>query len=353
MTSNTIHKWAVSNTKFLPLEESNHTFSLPDLATQIQSFISTPAPKHQPKETLFIVSFGFWDIYDFARLDYAMSLNVTDTSINFLFEQLDILYNHFTKNLLPSEPLSDKSTNTTQRNSKGAQFRVIMPRLFDPTLLPGWLSHRPTPSAPSSVAEQHKNAVYLTDRWNQQFENKMGSWINEVPSTSQPEKKEEQEEPRADVRENEDSFIQVDHSRDPAQQNAEKTQDSSEGNDEDGMVQKDIFYFDIPRLLLDLILEHQLEDEGLSDASGLGTGESPFESVYLPCVREAEEDDTDGFVDLNGLLVCKEPEEYLWWDAWSVGGVVKKVIGGQVATLVSEGKSLRAAWKSLHDNIGH
>jgi hypothetical protein len=109
-------------------------------------------------------------------------------------------------------------------------------------------------------------------------------------------------------------------------------------------IAKDVFYYDLPKLLLDIIVEHQLEDEGLSDATGLGNGESPFESVYQPCMREAGGEDTDGLVDLSGMLVCKEPEEYLFWDSFNMGAVVKGMIGAEVAEMVRENKTLRSSW---------
>lgn len=110
------------------------------------------------------------------------------------------------------------------------------------------------------------------------------------------------------------------------------------------IMQKDVFYFDLPKLLLDVIVENQLEDEGLPDASGLGTGEGLFESVYVPCVREAGGDDTDGLVDLAGMLVCNAPEEYLFWDPFNLGAVIKSWIGKDVGEMVRENKTLRHQW---------
>ena len=107
-------------------------------------------------------------------------------------------------------------------------------------------------------------------------------------------------------------------------------------------VEKDVFYYDLPTYLLNIIVERQLEDEGLSDAEGLGTGMCPFDSVYIPCVREVEEGyDTAGFVESNGLLVCKEPDDYLFWDAFRLGGVANEMIGREVAAMIKDGNSMR------------
>jgi hypothetical protein len=241
-------------------------------------------------------------------------------------------------NLYPlEEPGVLDSTESTTNNTNTSSFRVIIPKLFDPTLLPGWLTLRPAPPAPSSIAEQQKNAVYLTERWNNLVENQVTAWVLTTPKPSTF----EQGSSHDDVRKS---------ASPPASTADEASTDDQEP--QSSAVEKDVFYFDLPKLLLDIIVEHQLEDESLSDASGLGTGESPFESVYQPCVREAEEDDTDGLVDLSGMLVCKEPEEYLFWDWFNLGSVVKGMIGKGVGEMVKENKSLRQQWKGTKNGIG-
>ena len=45
-------------------------------------------------------------------------------------------------------------------------------------------------------------------------------------------------------------------------------------------------------------------------------------------------------MDLNGQLVCKEPEEYLFWDSFNLGSVANEGIGKQVAAMVQGGHSL-------------
>ncbi|KAK0104014.1 hypothetical protein ONS96_005119 [Cadophora gregata f. sp. sojae] len=367
--SNKIHAWAVENTRYLPREDTNYT--LPDLSAQVQAYLSLPAPKEAPKETIFVLSFGFWDIYDFARLDYAMAMNVTDRSIDEIFTQLDILYNHFDTTLYPAE------INAISR----PKFRIIIPRLFDPTLTPGWTSHRPAPLSPSSVAEQQKNAVYLTERWNQMVENNMGSWMNslsdfefqaestedEVPIPLEPSEpfqppnvpSQSEEQSRTDIRQartlykpgpnpnpNPNSKTESFASRQKAAPLAISIPTTTTL-----LPQKDIFYYDAPKFLLDIIVEHALEDAGLVDASGLGEGESSFISVSLPCVREVQDgENSDGMVDMNGMLVCKEQDLYLWWDAFTLGGVANEEIGREIAERVRMGRGLRLAWENSGTN---
>jgi hypothetical protein len=310
MTSNNIHIASLANSQNSLEPYGTPITLLPDLTTQIQSFMALPPSTSPEKETLFIISLGFWDIYNFASLDYTLAQNTTDTSINELFSQLGILYSHHVASL-PSTPTQPTdNTNITSAPT----FQIIIPKVLDPSLLPGWLSHRPFPLKPSSIAEQQKNAAYLTARWNQGVENRLGMWM-----------------------------------KSPSEKAASKPNDVHRVNgtetsqNEQEEILKDVFYYDLPGYLLDTIIEHQLEDEGLSDASGLGTGESPFESVYRPCVCEPQEDeDVDGLLELgNGMIICGEPEEYLWWDAFGIGGKAKEFVGKEIAGMVEEGRSER------------
>ncbi|KAH6712800.1 hypothetical protein BKA61DRAFT_675056 [Leptodontidium sp. MPI-SDFR-AT-0119] len=368
-TSNTIHAWAVENTRFLPHEDTDYT--LPDLSTQIQAYLSLPPPIQAPKETIFVLSFGFWDIYDFARLDFAMAMNVTDRSIDEIFTQLDILYNHFDTNLYPAE------VNATTR----PKFKVIIPRLFDPTLTPGWKTHRPPPLSPSSVAEQQKNAVYLTERWNQMMENTMGSWINslsdpEFNSTPEPAPEEEviplqpsepfqppnvninipsspsEDQPRTDVRHTPRTPPSLPNPNpNPNSKTALfRTRLSAAPLSTTLLPQKDIFYHPLPTYVLSAILTHALQSAGIIDGSGLGSDTSSttssFLSVNLPCVREVQEgEDVDGMVDVNGMLVCREQGLFLWWDAFRLGGVANGVLGREVGERVRMGRGVRLEWE--------
>ena len=316
----------MSKSKYTVALEVAELSLLPDLGAQIESYISLPPPKQRPTETIFVLSFGFWDIYDLSRLDYPIGQNGTDNLVKEIFKQLDILYNHFaTKLYSPGSLTTPDSANSTDNTNtlSTPSFRIILPRLFDPTLVPGWLILRPAPPAPSSVAEQQKNAVYLTERWNQLVENQVAQWVATMP------------EPLPGTFEQDSSHEDIRNSAEPS---------ISHPAEQFPPIQKDVFYYDLPKLVLDVIVEHQLEDEGLSDAAGLGKGESPFQSVYQPCVREPGGGDTDGLVDLSGMLVCKEPEEYLFWDSFNLGAIIKGMIGKEVGGMVRENKTLRHQW---------
>ena len=261
--------------------------TLHDLSAQIQSFLALPSSKVNPGETIFVVSFGFWEVYHFASLEYENSVAAIDDSMDEFFRQLDILYYHSQHGLEHS-----------------SSFRVVLPKLFDPTLLPGWLSQRPVPLSPHTISEQQKNAIYLTNRWNVGIENRIGEWIN-TPQIVITNTSLEQEQPEA--------------------------------------FNKDVLYYDLPTFLLGQIVEQSLQDSGLHDASGLGKGSTPFRDVYLPCITDLEEGliNTPDFVEVDGRLVCKEPRGYLWWDDWRLGPTANEAIGESVAGMLIDQDVIR------------
>ena len=305
MISNAIYVSSLATSPTPPLETLSNEL-LPDLAAQIQQYIALPPPSSRPKETLFLISFGVWDIYNFAGLDYALGQNVTDETVHELFSQVNILYSHYSQNL--TAPIIEEASNSSSKEPHIPPFRVIIPKLFEPTLLPGWLTQRPVPLSPSSVAEHQKNAVHLASRWNTLVEDTIKGWIKEPPLPPTE---------AANVTMEEVPTIST--------------------------IERDVFYYDVAQYLLDIIVEHQLEDEGLSDASGLGKGDSSFESVYEPCVRDVD-GEYEGRVDVNGMIVCKEPGEHLFWDSFNLGSVAKEGVGREVGKMVKAGMTMKQIW---------
>ena len=272
---------------------------LPDLAAQIETFISSKSSATS-EETIFAISVGFWDIYHLASLDYELAQNLSDTAVGHLITQIDLLYTHFTDNLY----------NHPRNNSSSIpSFQLIIPKLFDPTLVPGWLSQRSIPPSPSSVAEQQKQAIYLTKRWNSLLENALGSWVSAEANATHPE-------------------------------SANDT--DLETTDSLPLPRKDIFAYDLPQYVLDLIIEQQLEAAGQSDAAGLGRGSSPFISVAEPCLREGWA--VKGKVMADGVwnTVCADPKAYLFWDGFNLGWTANEGIGRSVAEMVREGRRVGA-----------
>ncbi|KAJ8062685.1 hypothetical protein OCU04_009207 [Sclerotinia nivalis] len=360
---------------------------LPDFEAQIKSFIALPLPKKKLKETIFVLSFGTWDVWHYASLDYSKAREAQNKAVEEMFTQLDTLYAHH-RETLEATHVIEKPHNKSHVVPK-PQFRVVIPKLFDPTMLPGWLSQRPVPLKPSSVAEHQKNAISLLRDWDNKMENSIKPWFastpeattstewmepvpqGEVSGEAVPEvfdKDEQGEIGEGDGQGGEGKQGEPSGQNDSqSQPKREKSGEEAENQTEIPPPQKDIYYYDLQQLLLEIILEHQLEDEGLSDASGLGTKESPYISVYDPCVQEGEGDGNNekrrkskktekkgggklqenrrgNLPDINGLLICEAPDEYLFWDDFCMGAKAKEMVGKEIAGMVREGSTLRAAW---------
>jgi len=342
MVSNNIHVASLLNSPNNLEPNSTPITLLPDLKTQISSFIALPPPETPAKETLFIISFGYWDIYNFASLDYALAKSTTDESINELFAQLDILYAHYNSSLV--------SSSTTPTNTSAHTFQIIIPKVLDPSVSPGWLSQRPSPVKPSSVAEQQKNAAYLTERWNQGVENKLGPWMRS------PDEIEAAEATKTTAKEAAIAAAIAKSKPKPKASTTtlplQSTPTSTSNKTVKAELLKDVFYYDLSAHLLDTMIEHHMESEGLTDASGLGAGDNPYETVERPCVYQADDDeDIYGLGELgNGMAVCAEPDMWLWWDAWGIGSRAQKMVGKEVAVLVGSGGSERVRLAKVASN---
>lgn len=272
----------------------------PDLASQVQGFL-TSKPEPPLGKTLFAISIGFWDIYHLAGLDYELAQNMTDAAVDELVAQVHILYMHYTADL---NALSASQNETTK--SELPPFQLVITRVFDPTLVPGWLTQRSLPSSPSTFAEQQKQAVYLTERWNSRVENALGMWVKGEEAGDGAENSTEIEANRVGTNEGETA-----------------------------LPRKYVFHYDLPKYVLDIMVEYQLEDAGQRDASGLGSGKSPFVSVSEPCLgyglldQKVERDEVHD-------AVCTDPGGYLFWDDFNLGVAANEDIGKQIAKVVRE-----------------
>jgi hypothetical protein len=298
---------AVTSKQLYASSPLNITLSpLPDLAAQIQEFLSSEA-RSTEDNTLFALSFGFWDVYHLASLDYELAQNMTADAVGQLVYQINILYSHYT------EDFYNRTANENATTSDPPPFRLVIPRLFDPTLVPGWLSQHAILPSPSNVAEQQKQAVYLAERWNSRLENALGSWVADG----------------ADAEGDDPNELGA---SEPA---ANETVISSQWE----LPRKDIFYYDLPQYLLDIMVEHQLEHARQSDAAGLGKGQSPFISVSEPCLKKGSAGQ-EGAGDGVRNTVCAEPQVYLFWDEFNLGGAANEGIGKKVAGMIKEGSRI-------------
>lgn len=191
---------------------------VPDLSKQITQFLSMKKPTHSPAETLWVFSFGMWDIWSLATEPADVSKSIIDSTMSHLFGEVERLYASAMDNssIAWSESKTFSSTNTStasagismatpapdtwikerdpaeeeaskKEEDKAAgmeppmdetkHFRILVPKLFDPSLTPGWKSARPNVPAVHSKAEQMRNAAMLTETWNDRLWSSMAEWI--------------------------------------------------------------------------------------------------------------------------------------------------------------------------------
>jgi len=121
---------------------------LPDLKAQIEQWVSHEEKKGKIvddgslEETVFTISFGFWDIWQYATLEVKAAQDAISCSIYEMFQQLDII--------------ADRSLTAP---------RIVIPTLWDITFSPRYMSLSQNQTGLHFGEEQHK-MIYLVKYWN-------------------------------------------------------------------------------------------------------------------------------------------------------------------------------------------
>ncbi|KAK5997332.1 hypothetical protein PT974_02687 [Cladobotryum mycophilum] len=292
----------------------------PDLEAQIQQFLSMPPPQKAPRETLWVFTFGTWDIWNLASLSRPTGESIIDASVNILFEQIELLYR---KSLNPksiaysdfwsSVSNDDVDTLTHPDDTKGLDarklesFRVVIPEILDITLAPGW-QKRPLPSMPYTRGVELRNAAHLTERWNTKASDLLEDWRRK--KNAKPDKIEEE---GIDV---------VNNGSSPgALRRDQQKQDVDD---------KRIVYAPYPiRVglhatfagnIISTMTEEELQRSSLKD--GRGRGSLPlsdpmrFRDVWTPCVTGSGRRS----VEMNHTSMgCEAPGDHLFYDDFTLG----------------------------------
>jgi hypothetical protein len=172
-------------------------YEVPDLSNQVKSFLLMPVPKRRSRKTLWIFSFGTWEVWNIAAMPRSILEDLIISMARLILEQAGFL---FGKSLDPNSiPYSGLWINITEPQTgepiaTGAMeeihgltvgsFHLLIPTILDISLTPGWQG-RSKPPAPNSVAEQTRNAGDLTKLWNQEVGSMIADWnerITEKPS---------------------------------------------------------------------------------------------------------------------------------------------------------------------------
>lgn len=106
------------------------------------------AIRHRQNNTIFVVSFGVWDIWDLVGQDYDKATASADRSIEVLMGQLDVLSEGWATN----------------------DFKVVLTLTPDVTFLPAFKS------AAKGHPNQYKDAVKIAQYWNDRLRAAAEQW---------------------------------------------------------------------------------------------------------------------------------------------------------------------------------
>jgi hypothetical protein len=376
-----------------------------DLGGQVDAFLALPSPKKHPRETLWVFSFGMWDVWSMAAFPRQDALLMIDTLAAGIFSNIERLYQAsldprsiaYSENSvkLPATRQIRNSTNAAQASRK--HFRILLPSLLDPSLTPAWQLDRPDLPSVHSKSEQMRNAAALTHKWNMATRNYMDTWVRTSRS-----------EPICDVECLDDDLtknggiasipnisaskkrsVNWSKSNLPVQKSERSVADESKI-----YPQRDAVLYDLPQYLLDVIIDRQFREAGISDQEGFGymPSKQTFLDVAIPCVHDPSlldpeedystvEDDFNsdydqtlsksrgdvengpqtmdvelmGNADLESRrertkdrpAVCIDPDEHLFYTGSTLGQRAIREIGRQAAAMVQNNDTLRAFWDGI------
>lgn len=147
---------AVVDNQELDLVDRLSKTHVPDFKTQLKQWLDAESPtleglseeqiRFRQEHTIFVISFGIWDIWDLVTKDegYNDAVGSVRRRIKTLLEQMDEL----------SERWGSSDLN------------VILTQAVDVTFLPGF----------KDQGDQYKNAVNLIGEWNRALRDAAGKW---------------------------------------------------------------------------------------------------------------------------------------------------------------------------------
>ncbi|KAF4981791.1 hypothetical protein FZEAL_2464 [Fusarium zealandicum] len=329
---------------------------VPDLAAQVQEFLKMPPPNTAPRETLWIFTFGTWEIWNLAALPREEAEDLIVSMISFIFDQAELLYRN---SLDPtSVAFSDFWATATASQVKeltkpGAldnvderrfeSFRVLIPTLFDISLTPGWRG-RSKPPFPNSLAEQNRNAAELTTYWNREVTYAIAEWkqkATEKPAGFEAEDAEETGKNKRDAVEDaegaggdEGDEGDVETSQESRlrkylpfslfeSKNTSGTKEPEEPKEHVIMAPYPLrngWQLNPARAILNAMTEEEMQRSEVTDSKGRGTlpinDSMRFLDVWTPCVKVKTKDLA---VDKEEITEeCQIPDDHLFYDSFTV-----------------------------------
>ncbi|KAK7920963.1 hypothetical protein PG985_008985 [Apiospora marii] len=282
---------------------------LSDLQQQVDTFLADEPAAHPTQDTLWVFDFGFWDVWRLSAFPQDISFQLVEVLATLIFQEIDLLY------------------QASRPENHGRPFRVLIPRLFDVSLAPGFETARFQPPPPHTQADELRNAAYLTKHWDNWMDVMTERWLGlntptvEVASTG----------------------ASLDD------------EDDGEGRDPNMLrgigSRREVINPNVSKYLLERIADRQLKNSGLEDSKGMGkmpAGQA-FGHVEEACLQPnttAVEAAAPGALE---MVACAEVDEYLFWDDFTVNPRAIRTIGKHAKDLVEQHVEIGAPWlKKAH-----
>lgn len=327
-------------------------WQLADLEQQVTAFLAIKKPKTPLRETLWVFSFGTWDIWSLASLPLNISRPVVQRMTDHIYEQAERLY----QSALDPESIAwsglptEEGKNSTARRT--GMFRILIPKLLDPSLMPGWTSARPELAKVHSKAEQMRNAYILTGEWNAHLTTKLSVWVNgsgpkyvedAKPSGENGNLAESLKATVGPTEYFEDVIAALQAAAAAGGSQTKRRSAVAEGPLRDG------FLFDLPEYLLSAMADGQLRNLGLAEGDGVGAsppGEG-YGDVSIPCAGESGHGEARFTSGIWPTKMCEVAQDYLFWTPFTVAPRAIREIGMLAADMVRRNDTMRALWDAV------
>ncbi|KAI0008742.1 hypothetical protein F4779DRAFT_641349 [Xylariaceae sp. FL0662B] len=301
-----------------------------DLTQQIDAFLATPRPRKPPRETLWIFSFGFWDIWNLAALPRKLAVSVIEAQIQQIFAGIEHLYQESHNNLSVAAP--DTPASAAGTPPRRPPFRIFIPRPFDVSLTPGFESVRLEPPPPHNRAEQLRNAAFLTRHWDATVLALTNEWLR------LPEPEAADLDALSDVR---DADLLIARGAGA---------DDQPGGLHAPLARREAVRYDVFGYVREMMVEGQLRDVDVVDSNGLGAklADTGFSEVRGPCrsSRQPGEGGGDNATagDGDARDPCMAVDDHLFWTEFTVSRRAIDEVGKRAAEQLRRHADMELQW---------
>ncbi|KAI1751246.1 hypothetical protein F4782DRAFT_541104 [Xylaria castorea] len=345
------------------VEEQYPKLHQPDLAAQIDSFLSSSRKQQGAAETLWVFNVGYWDIWYLAALPRRLATQVIDSSIQDLFFQIERLYQaaQDRESVAFSEFLPIPGTLTPmgpRYRADGAvrtPFRIFLTRVFDISLAPGFATARPKPPHPHSSASQLRNAAFLANYWNALLEAEVDDWL------ARPDPEYWSTTDTIDTQVVKALVGEQPLPMGASYQKHYRSFDNSEHDSTITLPHRKMASYGISRYLREMMIDHQLRSADLFDHKGLGArpSEYGFLDITMPCTFVKSGDGVMEHEEAanaeDKTVVCEEPDSYLFYTGFTVGQRAIREIGIRAARRLLDQVEDSSKWSEkarMHKDSG-